>query len=224
MGFNLFGNRNIKQTRERYVKEFAVQQEDLNEEFEPCEKYVACLERLSKEFVLFLKDENKREEVGTMQVADRNDVEFSEGYDLAPNYTDSVRKNAIKHAKHGYFMLISLVDVFSRLENSAPQNDRVVLNALKTTLRTMSNVSLNILQVLTMKDSIPQLKYSYGNIPQGYCDGLLFVKNMLLEAVEHFIRLQAVVVIEYINRQVELILQRLTNIVGQVDVLIEYCQ
>ena len=70
MKFDILNNK-IKLQRENYVKANKVFDEI---KIEPCGKYVACLDKLSSNYVLALVDG-----VETMQVANSNDIEFFEG-------------------------------------------------------------------------------------------------------------------------------------------------
>ena len=84
IGFSL--KNSLKKSRQEYVKEYKVGGEI---RIVACGKFVACLDKLSRDYVLALRDSANIE---TLQIANQNDIEFFEGYELTPQFTDDLRK------------------------------------------------------------------------------------------------------------------------------------
>lgn len=203
MRFNLFGNKpNILKTeRENYVKEFKVEKEIT---ITPCTKFVACLEKLSRNYVLALKEQSHTE---TLQVANQNDIEFYEGYEFAPNYTDSVRTKLSNSAYQVYNIFSCVIEALNRFERLS-SNSKSAINNIKLDLSAISNIVLNIYQHLTMTFDVPNNE-NCGDIPNSFEELLKYIKQLILSAINELIELSHGLIIEYISKQLDVIINKL---------------
>ena len=137
----------LKQTRERYIKEFKVSGEI---KIEPCGKFVACLEKLSKNYVLALKDNASIE---TLQVANQNDIEFYEGYEISPQYTDDLRKQLCDKVMQIIQSISIIVGLLSKLETKGDINENGMFNDMKLDFNVIKSIIENIYRHLTMTNN-----------------------------------------------------------------------
>jgi len=211
MKFNLFGNKNyLKTERENYVKEFRVNSEI---KITPCSKFVACMEKLSRNYVLALKDHNTTE---TLQVANKSDVEFYEGYEFSPEYTDSVRRNLSRSAYALYMLFVKIIEGINYLENKVDIDKKQLLNDIKIDISALNNIILNIYQHLTMTNDVPVIENNQ-DIPSSI-DGLLkYIKELILKAIEELINLSQGLIIDYISKQLDIIINKLITYLEKLD-------
>lgn len=200
MRFNFFW-KNLKTERENYVKEFKVSGDV---KIEPCEKFVACLDKLSRNYVLALKSGAE-----IMQVANNNDIEFFEGYEITPSFTDSVRKNLSLLTKKLYIILGELIESLNDLDNKEFDNKDMV-NDIKLSVSVINKIVLNMYQHLTMTFDVPEMEYNSSR-PSGLKELLNYIKMLIISAVEHLNNIASSSLIEYISRAVDNIINQLLN-------------
>lgn len=213
MRFNLFGNKSIlKDVRENYVKEFKINGEI---KITPCSKFVACMEKLSKNYVLALKDITHSE---TLQVANKSDIEFYEGYEFATEYTDSLRSNLCKTTSTLYGVINEIVNTMNLLINKIPDDKKNVFNDIKLDILTLNNIVLNIFKHLTMTNDMPVIEYK--NQPYSSIEDLLrYLKNLILKAIEELLNIEQGLIIEYITKQVNLIINKFLMYLEEINKL-----
>lgn len=200
--FNLPKNTNIKIVRENYVKEFKVTKEL---RVEPCEKFVAIFEKLSKNYALALRDNASIE---TLQIANQNDIEFYEGYELAPHYTESVRLRLARSAYSIYNILGCIVAGMDRLEKNIDNGKKSIINDIKLNINVINNIISNIYQHITMTNDNINFD-GCGDIPSGVRELIEYIKMLIGKAINELIGLIENTTIEYILRQAEIIIQKL---------------
>jgi len=199
MPFNFFRNKNktlqsdgLSKEREDYVKKFAVTR---SEELLPCEKFVACFEKLSRTYVLALSDPSD-----TVKSVGVSALEFSEGYEMRDENTDELRKNVVDLSKQAYFLTITLIGALSAWESFSGSSD---LNDIKMEVRVISDILLNVYKHLSMLDTAPQ--FEGGEIADGKT-AALEITDALIETIT---KLNDAIDIGYINKQLESILLKL---------------
>ena len=147
MNINFSLKNALKKTREQYVKEFKVSGEI---KIEPCEKFVACLDKLSKNYVLALRDGANIE---TLQIANQNDIEFFEGYELTPQLTNDLRKKLCFKITDAYGMLLHLISMFNEFEKGVHGDTKNAVNDIKLDFSALKSIIKNIYQHLTMSNN-----------------------------------------------------------------------
>ncbi len=199
MPFSFFKNRNktlqsssLSKEREDYVKKFAVTR---SEELPPCEKFMACFEKLSRNYVLALSDPNE-----TVKSAGVSVLEFSEGYEMRNENTDELRKSVVDLSKEAYFLTIALIGALSAWESNSSESD---INDIKMEVRVISDIMLNIYKHLSMLDVAPQFEGE--EIGNGKATAL----EILDALIESITKLNDMIDIGYINKQLESILLKL---------------
>lgn len=207
MGINFFlKNNRLKSEREQYVKEFKV--DDIK--IEPCGKFVACLEKLSKNYVLALRDNTSIE---TLQVANQNDIEFYEGYEIATAFTDDLRKKLCISMRRIYWHINDIVEMINKLERIVDNENKDLLNDIKLDFNVTNGVILNIFQHLTMTNEIPVFntngQYDLKNIIER-------LKELMLETLKEIIDVNSKIAIDYISRQIELAIEKIILYYNQV--------
>jgi len=198
-----YPNKNkIKVARENYVKEFRVNKELT---ITPCNKFVAVLEKLSKNYSLALRDSAHIE---TLQVANQNDIEFYEGYEFAPNYTDSVRQKIARSTYSIYNIVGCIILGLDSLEKLSTNDKRVIVNDIKLSLSVINNIISNVYQHITMTNENIVFEGCDG-IPNGIKEIIEYIKNLIIKAINELTALIENTTIEYIVRQVEIIIEKL---------------
>lgn len=201
---------NIKVVRENYIKEFKVNKESI---ITPCNKFVAVLEKLSKNYSLALRDSAHIE---TLQVANQNDIEFYEGYEFAPNYTDGVRQKIARSTYSIYNILGCIIMGLDSLEKLSSNDRRVVLNDIKLNISVINNIVSNIYQHITMTNE-NILFEDCGEIPNEIKGIIEYIKTLIMKAINELIGLIENTTIEYIVRQVEIIIEKLRTYLDEIN-------
>ena len=192
MGINFFlKNINLKKAREQYVDECRV--EDVR--IEPCGKFVACIEKLSRNYVLALKDMSSTE---ILQVASQNDIEFYEGYELAPAYTDDLRKKICVILRNVYDKIVNIAKLLSDIEWRGVENKNI-LNDIKLNFNVISSVVENIFKHIAMTNELPVQMVN----------NTLKLKELMFSALEDIIELKSKINIEYIVKQLDIIIDKI---------------
>jgi len=194
--------KNLKTERENYVKQFKVNSDVI---IEPCDKFVACLNKLTKNYVLALKDNGTE----TLQIARHNDIEFFEGYELTPNYTDSVRKNMCKQVKNLYFTILELIESLNILENQL-HDKKDIVNDIKLNTSVICSIVLNIYQHLTMTNDIPHRDNNH-SLPSDLKELLQYIKLLIIDAIDYLNNLASSTIIDYISNTLDNIINNLLN-------------
>lgn len=203
MRFSLFGfNNNIQKERQQYVKQYKVEKEII---ISPCSKFVACIEKLSRNYVLALREHGGAE---TLQVANRSDVEFFEGYEFADEYTDSVRRHLSKSSYKIYQLFARIIESINRADRLLNNDNKSVLNDIKLNLSSFNNIILNIYQHLTMNNDVPQVENN-DDIPNGIEKLLQYIKELILQAVEELTFIGQGIIIDYITKQIDSLINKL---------------
>ena len=201
MKFDLF-NKNLQLTRENYVKQFRFKKEI---KITPCDKFVACLCKLTQGYVLALKD------TGTeiMQVASHNDIEFYEGYELTPNYSDSVRLKLCENIKKSYLLAIKLINSLNQHERLDNDN-KYIVNDIKLNTNVISDIINNIYQYITMTDDNIEIDYD-NTIPNNIKDLLNYIRKLLIDLIENLINTSSLTIIDFVTKTIDSIITKLFN-------------
>lgn len=199
MNFGFFNkSNNLKIQREEFAKTNAVN--DLTE-IVPCKKFVAVQEKLSKNYCLALSDTTTIE---AQQVADPNNVEFYEGYEMATQYTDSVRKNAVDIALKIYENFEQIISCLGNYSEGYNFDNIIALSDIKIEMDVNKDIILNIFQHLTMTSNVPRVK---DNEPKAKIRSK-DLKRLILSTVGLIINLKSKLIIDYIVRQLDIMLDK----------------
>lgn len=199
MAINFFlKNNKLKNIREQYIKECRVDEIKI----EPCGKFVACLEKLSKNYVLALKDNANIE---TLQVVNQNDIEFYEGYEISPSLTDDLRKKVCLLTRKIYCNIKSIIEMLNKLERDLNEN-KYVVNDIKLDFNVMSDIFINIYQHLTMTDEVPTCGLEKQDDLKNVLENL---RSLILDTLKEIIELNTKIIINYITRQLDVIMEKI---------------
>lgn len=195
----------IVEDRKNYVKEYAYNSDVNNKpKLMPCEKFVGAFEKLSHNYVLCLSDPDSQVKTSCVSV-----LQFCEGYDVKPEVTDNLRETAVDLTKSAYFLTISLVHFLSVLEQFA--TDKKNINEIKMDVRVVSDVVLNVYKHLSMLNEIPQFDDGGLEYPNSYIGAVQAVTDVLAKLIDTLIRLNEIIEIDYINKQLENIILKLQS-------------
>lgn len=201
MGINFFTkSKNIATARIQYIQESKY--EDIR--IEPCEKFVACLKKLSKNYVIALRGAD----VTVEQVANQSDIEFYEGYDIAEKYTDSVRRNICIRLVKIYDKIMKIVDIINRITNFTT-NNRELLNEIKMEAKVSNNIILNIYQHISMNKNIPHSIFVEEK--NDYRELVEKLRNFSLEIVWELSDIESLILIEYIKCELQYLINKFMN-------------
>ena len=204
MGINFAWTNNLlKKKRMDYVKEFKI---DNSIKIEPCSKFVACFEKLSKSYALALRDNSTIE---TLQVANQKDIEFFEGYEIANKYTDDLRRSLCNKSATVYSLINMIRSMLNKLENLVGGDSKGLLNDIKLDFSVISSVVLNIYQHLTMTNDTPSFDNYEGN--SDLRELLNNLKKYIIEVVDMLIEIKSGIIIDYISRQLQIIIDKILN-------------
>jgi hypothetical protein len=201
----------LKQTRERYVKEFKVSGEI---KIEPCGKFVACLEKLSKNYVLALKDSASIE---ALQVANQNDIEFYEGYEIIPQYTDDLRRQLCDKVMKIIVSLANIIGLISEVETGGNINENGILNDMKLDFNVIKSIIENIYKHLTMTNNIVLERIEEAKSR----DIFIRLKDELIGLINQLIDVKSKLIIDYIVRQIDMIIDKVVNHTYKLENLIK---
>lgn len=207
MGLNLFFKNAIKSAREQYVEEFKVKD---NVKLEPCDKYVACISKLTKNYVLALRDVG----VESLQVANQNDSEFFEGYDITPEYTDEVRKNLALKIRQVSESLGLIATALDRLMLMVSYDVRQEVGDVKNDIGAINDIVGNIYTCITM--TAEKLNYESGDLPNGLRELLDFIKQRIIDVVKNLADISQGTIIGYISKQIDNIIDRMLNYFNEI--------
>lgn len=207
MGLNLFFKNAIKSAREQYVEEFKVKD---NVKLEPCDKYVACISKLTKNYVLALRDVG----VESLQVANQNDSEFFEGYDITPEYTDEVRKNLALKIRQVGESLGLIATALDRLMLMVSYDVRQKVGDVKNDIGAINDIVGNIYTCITM--TAEKLNYESGDLPNGLRELLDFIKQRIIDVVKNLADISQGTIIGYISKQIDNIIDRMLNYFNEI--------
>lgn len=197
MGINFFWkNNSLKNERMDYVKQFKTKGDV---KIEPCTKFVACLDKLSKNYVLALRDNASIE---TLQIANQNDIEFFEGYEIFQNYTDDLRKKLCRKLCNAYSMIESTKNIIDKILHITHNDNTVALNDIKVEFSVISRIILNICQHVTMTNDIPDSEF-FENDTNSLKDLLNILKSYVLQLVGLLIDINSALIIDYISKQLQ---------------------
>ena len=201
MGINFFAkSKNIATARIQYVQESKY--DDVR--IEPCDKFVACIQKLSKNYVLALREAD----VNIEQVANQSDIEFYEGYDLAEKYTDSVRRNICIKLIKVYDKISRIVDIINRITNFT-NNNREILHEIKMESKVANNIISNIYQHVSMNMNIPHSIFVEEK--NDYRELVEKLRTYALETVWDLSDLEAMMIIEYIKCELQYLINKFNN-------------
>lgn len=191
MNFNFFKKPEIiSEKRKEYVKECTVEKVNLI----PCDKYVACYQRLNKNLSLSLSDPEEKIKTANISV-----LEFNEGYELQSENTDKMREKVVLLSKKAYFLTNSLIVSLSNFEQVSKNKEDV--NEIKMEVRVLSEVMLNIYQHLSSSDDVPESNNSFNG------DIMALINQLINTLIELLDRLN----IDYMNKQINVSLLKLMN-------------
>lgn len=202
--FNL--KNTLKKTREQYVKEFRVSGEI---KIEPCDKFVSCFEKLSKNYVLALRDNSSIE---TLQIANQNDIEFYEGYEIIPRYTNDLRKQLCEKLNNINALISNIVLLLSDIENVQDIENKNILNDIKLDFNVINTIIKNIYKHLTMTNN-----ELINNIDNTNCRCKIEqLKQYIVKLINELIDVKSKLIIEYIDRQLDIVIDRCINHYNQI--------
>lgn len=181
----------IKAVRESYVKQYKVKEVEIT----PCEKFVACLCKLTRNYVLALRDTATIE---TLQIVNQNDLEFFEGYEITGNYTDSVRLNICKKVRKAYLLIVSIINNIRNKKYISHDNNYILYDNIEQ-LTVIKNILLNIFQYLTMTNIIPDEQFE---ITEN-------INNNILQLIDELSDIRASVIISHIEKIITEIIDKL---------------
>ncbi len=212
MGLNIFFKNAIKSAREQYVEEFKVKD---NVKLEPCDKYVACISKLTKNYVLALRDVG----VESLQIANQNDSEFFEGYDITPEFTDEVRKNLAIKIRRVAELLECVVMALDRTMLMVSYDVRQRVGDIKLDISAIGDILGNIYNSITM--TTEKLHFERGNLPNDLRELLEYTKQQIIDVVKNLADASESTIIGYISKQIDNIIDRILNYYNEiVDVVI----
>ena len=202
INFNL--KNTLKRTREQYVKEFKVSGEI---KIEPCDKFVACLEKLSKNYVLALRDNANIE---TLQIANQKDIEFYEGYEIVPQYTDDLRRQLCHKLTRVNQLLARIITTLSEFDKWVDVDNKTRLNDTKLELNVIKRIVNNIFQHLTMTDNDAVESVENNAIK----DKVEMLISDLIKLIEMLIDIKSKMIIDYMVKQLDVIIYKILNFVN----------
>lgn len=160
---------NVVENRKQYVKEYAVKREKV----EPCEKFVACKNKLNNGYALSLSDPEE-----TIKCAGVSVLEFNETYELKSENTLDLRENLVFLTKSAYILTNSLIVNLS--EVALGKSNNRVLNDLKIDVRIMSSTMLEIYKYLSNSNAEPEME----QVEMSLKDVIDELIRVLLELIE----------------------------------------
>lgn len=207
MGLNLFFKNALKSAREQYVEEFKVKD---NVKLEPCDKYVACISKLTRNYVLALRDVG----VESLQVANQNDSEFFEGYDITPEFTDEVRKNLALKIRQVSESLGLIVTALDRLMSMVSYDVRQRASDIKNDISAINDIVGNIYTSITM--TAEKLNHDNDNLPNGLRELLEYIKQRIIDVAKNLADISQGTIIGYISKQIDNIIDRMLNYYNEI--------
>lgn len=201
MPFNFFKQkpkRQLSDERIEYVKKYAYTKK---QDIIPCDKFIACYEKLTRGYVLCLTEPEQNSVVGVTV------LEFNENYDFKLEYTTELREKLVLLSKNCYFLTINLIQALSVLEQSVENKNEI--NKVKLDVRVVSDVVLNIYKHLSMLDEIPQFEDDDYNYPKNANDLVDHIKNIFDELINDLIKLNDMIKIDYLNKQLTSLILKL---------------
>lgn len=197
----------IVEDRKNYVKKYSCVNKfppDEKPKLAHCDKFVGVFEKLTHNYVLCLSDPDTQ-----VKSAGVSTLQFLEGYEIKPEITDNLRENIVDVTKSAYFLTITLVHILSVLEQFS--TDKKAVNDIKMEVRVVSDIVLNIYKHLSMLNEIPQFDESALEYPNSYYDALSSSVEVVKNLIDTLIKLNELVEIDYINKQLENIILKLQN-------------
>lgn len=159
---------NVVENRKQYVKEYAVKREKVL----PCEKFVACKNKINNNYVLSLSDPEE-----TIKCAGVSVLEFNETYELKSENTIELRENLVFLSKSAYILTNSIIVCLSEY---CTNNKNKTFSDLKIEVRVMSATMLEIYKHISNSNAEPEM----GNIDMTLKDLIDELIRVLLELIE----------------------------------------
>lgn len=214
MGLEIFFKNNIiRNIRKQYVEEFRVDNEI---KLEPCEKFVACLSKLSKNYVLALRNTANIE---TLQVANKDDLEFFEGYEFANNFTIEARKRIATNIKNVYKIVHRIIVAINKLSQISNIKNRDFFRDVKVDFGEINNILQNIYSFVTMTDE--KLNSEEVQIPADARELIEFIRQLMIQLINNIIMLYTMTIIEFLEKELESVLMRVLSYLYLFDEIVE---
>ena len=200
MRFKLFNSRinNLEIQRENYINEFRANKDVV---LTPCSKFVACFDKLSKGYVLALTD---HAEIETMKVANVDDVEFFDGYEIAVKYTDELRKLILHQLLKIYNIIKNIINSLNIVENKYNTDIKDMLNDKKLEIMVFANIIENISQYISITEE--KLKITFENSANSTIEE---VEKLTMKLINELIKLDEKIIINFISKQLKMMIDKL---------------
>ena len=173
-----------------------------------------CLDKLSNNYVLALKDSASIE---ALQVANQNDIEFYEGYEISPQYTDDLRRQLCDKVMKIIVSLANIIGLISKVETGGNINENSILNDMKLDFNVIKSIIENIYKHLTMTNNIVIERIEEAKSR----DIFIRLKDELIGLINQLIDVKSKLIIDYMVRQIDMIIDKVVNHTYKLENLIK---
>lgn len=226
--FNFFKNNN-QQIKKRYDYGYILKLDNVKENMKTTDKFIAVLDNLSKDYVLFLKnqlplfgiyaDDNtsvRKYMVPRRPIIESYNLPNQNEFSLSSQNTDSIRNLDIKIIKSIYCDLLNLTKNLGHISQLASNNQSCFIN-FQNQMRIYSEIFLNIYSQISLFSNPPQCNEEYDELPQNFCQSLKIILEEFDRLLKKALRLQRGLSIINVSRQLEIFISDTQSITSNIQ-------